>query len=187
MSAVAVSSAESPPASDLSGALPSTGSIDLATDLTTGLTAREVAERRATGFGDQVDEAQGRTYQQIIRDNLFTFLNVSLFGIGAVLVALGLYRDAIMSSGFALANASIAINQELIAKRRPTILAIAMIPPFAVIITVEWLRRFFDVTLLDAGAYAIIAAVAVTWLVLLRYVYATYVFERFFGLEIEPH
>jgi cation-transporting ATPase E len=69
---------------------------------------------------------------------------------------------------------------------RPTMLAIAMIPLFAVIINVEWLRRFFDVTLLNAGAYAVIAAVAVVWLILLRYVYATHIYERFFGLEIEP-
>jgi cation-transporting ATPase E len=69
---------------------------------------------------------------------------------------------------------------------RPTILAIAMIPLFAVIINVEWLRRFFDVTLLNAGAYAVIAGVAVAWLILLRYVYATHIYERFFGLEIEP-
>ncbi len=207
MSAVAVSPTESSPPGDTPDALPSTGTIDIATDAAAGLTAGEVADRRANGLGNQVDDTSSRSYQQIVRENLFTFLNVSLFGIGVVLVALGLFRDAIMSSGFAFVNASIAIVQKLIAKRRLAIAfimlgllllssviwefpfretVIAMIPLFATILNAEWLRRFFDISLLGGGAYAVIAAVAIGWLILLRCVYATHVHERLFGLEIEP-
>ena len=62
--------------------------------------------------------ATGRSYRDIVRDNLLTLLNVTLFGIGLVLVAMGLYRDALLSSGFALLNALIGIIQEAIAKHR---------------------------------------------------------------------
>ena len=67
---------------------------------------------------------------------------------------------------------------------RPTILAALMIPLFIVILRVDTMRNFFDVTNLGFGSYLVISLVAVGWLVGLRYVYATHVYERFFGLKI---
>ncbi len=117
-SAIAVSSLPDPAVEPHHGVLPSTGTIDTTTDADTGLTASEVAAQRANGLGNRVDDPSSRTYKQIVRENLFTFLNVSLFAIGAVLLLLGLFRDAIMSSGFAFINAAMGIVQEMIAKRR---------------------------------------------------------------------
>jgi hypothetical protein len=100
------------------GGLPSTGAIDVPTNVTTGLTASEVTDLKARGQGNTVEAPPGRTYGQIIRENLFTFLNCTLYGIGGVLVVLGLYRDALLSSGFGFLNAAIGVVQESIAKRR---------------------------------------------------------------------
>jgi cation-transporting ATPase E len=67
---------------------------------------------------------------------------------------------------------------------RPTWLALAMLPLYVVIVTVEPIREFFDTQQLPLDAYLVISAVVVAWLVLLRYVYATHVFERYFGMEL---
>ena len=83
-----------------------------------GLTSAEVEERRAQGLGNQVENKTSRTYRQIIEDNLFTFINTTLIGIGFILILLGQPKDALMSSGLAIINASIGIVQEAIAKRR---------------------------------------------------------------------
>lgn len=98
--------------------LPSTGTIDEPTNVISGLTTSEVAALKAKGLGNTVDAAPGRTYGQIVRENIFTFLNTTLYGIGAVLVVMGLYRDALLSSGFGFLNAAIGVVQESIAKRR---------------------------------------------------------------------
>ena len=123
MSAVAadlVATDISPPAAGEAkhGGLPSTGTIDVPTDVAGGLTTAQVESLRASGKGNVVEEPPGRTYGQIIRSNIFTFLNTTLYGIGLVLVAMGLYRDALMSSGFGFLNAAIGVVQESIAKRR---------------------------------------------------------------------
>lgn len=83
-----------------------------------GLTSAEVEERRAQGLGNYVVNKTSRTYRQIIEDNLFTFINTTLLGIGFILILLGQPKDALMSSGLAIINASIGIVQEAIAKRR---------------------------------------------------------------------
>jgi cation-transporting P-type ATPase E len=88
------------------------------TDPKRGLTEAEAAERRADGLGHHVKQATGRTYHQIVRDNLLTFFNMTLIGIGVILVVLGLPKDAILSSGLAVINGLAGIIQETIAKRR---------------------------------------------------------------------
>ncbi len=100
------------------GGLPSTGTIETPTDVVSGLTTAQVESLRTSGQGNVVEEPPGRTYGQIVRENIFTFLNTTLYGIGAVLVVMGLYRDALMSSGFGFLNAAIGVVQESIAKRR---------------------------------------------------------------------
>ncbi len=83
-----------------------------------GLSSAEVDERRAQGLGNHVENKTSRTYRQIIEDNLFTFINTTLIGIGFLLILLGQPKDALMSSGLAIINAAIGIVQESIAKRR---------------------------------------------------------------------
>ena len=88
------------------------------TDERNGLSETEVAARRARGLGSHVELASSRSYAQIVKSNLFTFLNITLVGIGIVLVALGWPKDAILTSGFAILNAAIGVVQESFAKRR---------------------------------------------------------------------
>jgi cation-transporting ATPase E len=111
----------SAPALDLSvvSAAPAAGAApDLLTTTPTGLTEAEASARRAQGLGNTGGPRTGRSYADIVRDNLFTFINVSLFAVGAVLISMGLVRDAIMASGLAVANGLIGVVQEVIAKRR---------------------------------------------------------------------
>ncbi len=82
-----------------------------------GLSETEVVERRQRGQGNNVSFQSSRTYVDIIRANVFTFINLVLFGIGGVLVLLGLYSDAFASVGIAFWNTVIGIAQELRAKR----------------------------------------------------------------------
>ncbi len=89
-----------------------------ATRYPAGLASEEVEARRAEGLGNHIENKTSRTYRQIIEDNLFTFINTTLIGIGFILILLGQPKDALMSSGLAIINASIGIVQEAIAKRR---------------------------------------------------------------------
>lgn len=84
---------------------------------TRGLTEAEAVQRRAAGKGNNIRLETSRTYWQIIRDNIFTFLNMVLFSIGAVLVLLGLPTDAFLSVGIALLNVVVGVVQEFRAKR----------------------------------------------------------------------
>jgi cation-transporting ATPase E len=85
--------------------------------LTRGLSEAEAVKRRAAGQGNNSRLETSRTYGQIIRDNVFTFLNMVLFSIGAVLLALGLPTDAFLSVGIALLNVVVGVVQEFRAKR----------------------------------------------------------------------
>jgi len=81
-----------------------------------GLTASEVAERRADGRTNDVPNPTSRTVGQIIRANVFTPFNALLGVLLVVIIAIGEYRDGLF--GIVLvANALIGIVQELRAKR----------------------------------------------------------------------
>lgn len=83
-----------------------------------GLTSAEVEARRAAGQGNESQANSGSTYGEIVRRNLLTFINVTLVGIGLVLIALGQPRDAVLTSSLAIITAIIGIVQEVRAKRR---------------------------------------------------------------------
>src|SRR5262245_35701977 len=87
-------------------------------DAERGLTDAEAADRRARGLGHAIKPDTGRTYRQIVRQNLLTFLNLVLVVIGGVLIGMGLWRDAIIATGLVLINAVVGIVQEVRAKRR---------------------------------------------------------------------
>jgi cation-transporting ATPase E len=67
---------------------------------------------------------------------------------------------------------------------RPTIVACLMVVFYIIVIQVGPLRDFFGTHKLSYMQYTIVGAVAVGWLFLLRYVYQTHVFERFFGMDL---
>ncbi|HET9496274.1 MAG TPA: HAD-IC family P-type ATPase [Chloroflexia bacterium] len=83
-----------------------------------GLTAAEVAERRARGQVNAAPPGTGRTYLDILRTNLFTFINIVLFAIGIVLVLVGRPDDAFLTAGLVLINVVVGVVQEARAKSK---------------------------------------------------------------------
>jgi cation-transporting ATPase E len=68
---------------------------------------------------------------------------------------------------------------------RPTLLAIAMLPIYVVVVAIEPLRDFFGTTLMTATDYLMITALAVAWTLALRAAWQFRIFERFFGYNRE--
>ncbi len=83
-----------------------------------GLSAHEVQERTARGEINKAPAFATRTYGQILRENVFTFINNCLFGLGVALLLLGRPFDALVSAGVVLINAIVSSAQELQAKRK---------------------------------------------------------------------
>src|SRR6266702_4977283 len=92
-------------------------SVQSQRQLTQGLTADEVTQRRAQGFGSVPPPATSRSYTQILRENVFTTVNIILFSIGFALVLVGQYLDALVSVGVISFNLVISLIQEIRAKR----------------------------------------------------------------------
>jgi hypothetical protein len=63
----------------------------------TGLTEAEAASRRAAGRGNTAPPATSRTYGQILRENVFTFINNVIFVLGVLLTLFGRPADALVS------------------------------------------------------------------------------------------
>jgi cation-transporting P-type ATPase E len=82
-----------------------------------GLTEQEAATRRSQGQGNPSAPPTGRTYGQIIRENVFTFVNNAIFLLGLALVLVGRPVDALISVGIILANVAVSVVQEIRAKR----------------------------------------------------------------------
>ena len=82
-----------------------------------GLSEKEADERMNDGQGNDIALGTSRSYGQILRQNVFTFINVVLFSIGVVLVTLGLYTDALLSVGIVMMNVVIGVIQEARAKQ----------------------------------------------------------------------
>jgi cation-transporting ATPase E len=83
-----------------------------------GLTSAEARERHRRGEANTAVGGTGRSYAAILRANVFSFYNTILFVIGAALLALGRYSDALVSVGLGLLNALISATQEIRAKRK---------------------------------------------------------------------
>ncbi len=82
-----------------------------------GLSQAEVAERRAKGQGNNIKVQTSRSYGQILRENVFTFINNILFGLGIALVLVGRTSDALVSVGIVSINIVVSVVQEVRAKR----------------------------------------------------------------------
>jgi cation-transporting ATPase E len=81
-----------------------------------GLSAAEVIARRERGEGNIAPHESSRSYKRILRENAVSFINVLLFAIAVMLVALGLYSDAVITAGLVVFNVVVGIFQEARAK-----------------------------------------------------------------------
>jgi cation-transporting ATPase E len=98
-----------------------------------GLSEAEAQRRRRQGLGNEAQVKTGRTYFQIVRENLFTFFNIVLLSLAAALLILGSPRDALFTGAIALLNAVIATVQEVRAKRKLDAIALLTRPRARVI------------------------------------------------------
>lgn len=58
----------------------------------------------------------GRTYREIVRENVLSFVNVAIFSLGIALAALGEPTDALVSIGVVAVNIAVGVVQEVRAK-----------------------------------------------------------------------
>lgn len=86
-------------------------------DAARGLTTEEANARRARGLGATVAPPSSRSYRQIILENVFTFINMALLGLGVTLALLGRIGDALISTGVISLNIVVSLVQEIRAKR----------------------------------------------------------------------
>lgn len=70
----------------------------------TGLSEADAQQRRSQGLGNNVEVKTSRTYGQIVRGNLFTFFNIVLFSLAALLLLLGSPRDALFTGAIRAAQ-----------------------------------------------------------------------------------
>ena len=97
----------------------------MAPSLLPGLSDQEAQERRARGLGNTATPPTSRSYRQIVVENVFTFINLSLFGLGLTLAILGRVSDALVSTSVISLNVIVSVVQEVRAKR--TLDAIALL------------------------------------------------------------
>ncbi len=93
------------------------GTTAIGRDIELGLSADEVESRRLAGLSNSDPPVTQRTYEQIARHNIFTFINICLLALGLALVALGRPMDALSAVGLICFNAVITSVQEMRAKR----------------------------------------------------------------------
>lgn len=106
---------------------------DLAPTPVGGLSDAEVGRRRAAGLANTALPPTSRTYGQILRENVFTFINNILFGLGIALVVVGRPVDASVSVLVILTNVVVGVVQEVRAKRTLDRIALLTRPTAAVI------------------------------------------------------
>lgn len=83
-----------------------------------GLSQADVAARQAAGQGNTASVQTSRTYADIWRDNLFTFINGVYFFISLILIALGRISDVFVLAIVILLNVLVNIYQEIRAKKK---------------------------------------------------------------------
>ncbi|NJL90744.1 MAG: HAD-IC family P-type ATPase [Coleofasciculaceae cyanobacterium SM2_1_6] len=84
----------------------------------TGLTLGEVVDRHYRGLGNGAKLETGRAYWQIIKENIFTFINIVFFGISVAMWGLGLRSDGILVVVVVFGGVVINIFQEIWAKQQ---------------------------------------------------------------------
>src|SRR5215210_4092740 len=87
-------------------------------DYVSGLSAEEVAARKARGEVNVPPPTPGRSYRQIVLGNTFSFINNVFYVLCLLLVLLGRPLDAILPLVVVLVNAGVSVFQEMRAKRK---------------------------------------------------------------------
>jgi cation-transporting P-type ATPase E len=103
------------------------------TDELTGLTEEEAILRRKNGQGNDITIDTGRTYADILRQNMFTFINIIIFIIGVLMIIMNLWGDAFVSVGVILMNVVVGVVQEFRAKYKLDRIALLTRPQVTVI------------------------------------------------------
>jgi cation-transporting P-type ATPase E len=98
-----------------------------------GLSAQEVRERRARGESNSAPAPTSRSYRQIFTQNVFTFINLCLFGLGITLAILGRIGDALTSTAVISLNIVVSVLQEIRAKRTLDTIALLARPTAVVL------------------------------------------------------
>ena len=98
-----------------------------------GLTEEEAGRRSRAGHGNDVEIKTGRSYAEIVRENVFNFINVLFFTLGILLTVLGRWLDALVSVAVILANTLVSLVQEIRAKRLIDRIAILTRPKASVV------------------------------------------------------
>ncbi len=98
-----------------------------------GLSDREIAARRAAGKGNDVPIQASRTHWDILRDNLFMFINGVYLFLSLVLIALGRASDVLVLAFVILLNVVINVIQEMRAKKKLDKIALVTRPHATVI------------------------------------------------------
>ncbi|NJN05080.1 MAG: haloacid dehalogenase, partial [Leptolyngbyaceae cyanobacterium RM1_1_2] len=98
-----------------------------------GLSDREAASRRSAGQGNNIPIQTSRTYWDIFRDNLFTFINGVYFFLSLVLIALGRASDVLVLAFVILLNVVINVVQEIRAKKKLDRIALVTRPQASLI------------------------------------------------------
>jgi cation-transporting P-type ATPase E len=112
---------------------PLTHHADLAPTPAGGLDQAEVDRRRAAGLGNTAPPATSRTYVQIVRENVFTFINDILIALAVALVAVGRPIDALVSVSVIATNVVVGVVQEVRAKRTLDKIALLTRPTASVV------------------------------------------------------
>ena len=98
-----------------------------------GLTDGEVRDRISKGEVNSVENAVSRTYFDIVTKNVFTFFNLLIFTVTALLLYFKEVTSAAAAVGIIVMNILIATIQEIRAKRRLDKIALLMRPKVAVL------------------------------------------------------
>jgi len=98
-----------------------------------GLSEHEVMVRRARGQGNSTPPQTGRTYWQIVREDVFPLVNTILYVLCLALLLLAQISEAVISAGVVLLNAFISVIQEVRAKRALAHIALLTRPKATVI------------------------------------------------------
>ena len=83
-----------------------------------GLSSAEVAERGARGETNDFQARVGRTYWQIVRDNLLNLFNIVLFTLLFIVILLQDYSTAFFAGFSVVTNSFLGMIQEIRAKRK---------------------------------------------------------------------
>ena len=94
--------------------------IDIVTSPPTqrGLTSSEVAERIKRGESNAFKARVGRTYWQIVRDNVFNLFNIVLGLLLLVVIVMGDVSTALFAGFSVVTNSILGMFQEISAKRK---------------------------------------------------------------------